>query len=72
MGFRMKPTDVRAMAPAMRFPVEERRTRVVERGEEENEDEGDVEEGEEKGRVGRAGVAKYGITDRRVRSEERV
>jgi len=64
----MKPTDVRAIAPAIRLPVEEIRTRVEVR--EEGEEEEEEEEEDDWG--GRAGVAKYGIWERRVRREERV
>jgi hypothetical protein len=42
----MKPTDVRAIAPAIRLPVEEIRTRVEVREEGEEEEEEDEEEDE--------------------------
>ena len=61
MGLSTKLTEVRATAPAMRFPAEDIRTRVEVR---------DDEEGD--GLELRVGVAKYGMPERRVRREERV
>ena len=48
----MKPTEVRAMAPAMRLPVEDRRTRVDVRdggADPDEEEDGDEDEGEVRG-----------------------
>ena len=56
MGLSIKPTEVRAMAPAMRLPDGDRRTRVDVR-----EGEADMEEEDEAVVRVREGVAKYGI-----------